>query len=153
MTGYDGFKRISGTKIHVAVDCNSLPVSIIIGPANEHDSTKLIDVMENISEYLDDDSIEQIVTVYADKGYDAKKIREYLKNRNIRDCIPSRNFKNNNNKKSQSNYNRTRYVVERFFAWLKCGFHRIRIRYERIAENYLAFLNITGIMMYWRVLG
>ena len=61
MTGYDGFKRISGTKIHVAVDCNSLPVSIIIGPANEHDSTKLIDVMENISEYLDDDSIEQIV--------------------------------------------------------------------------------------------
>ncbi|MGB6786343.1 MAG: transposase, partial [Nitrosotalea sp.] len=64
-----------------------------------------------------------------------------------------RNFKNNNNKKSQSNYNRTRYVVERFFAWLKCGFHRIRIRYESIAENYLAFLNITGIMMYWRVLG
>lgn len=63
--------------------CNSLPVSIIIGPANEHDSTKLINVMENISEYLDDDSIEQIVAVCADKGYDAKKIREYPKNRNI----------------------------------------------------------------------
>ena len=68
MTGYDGFKRISGTKIHVAVDCNSLPVSIIIGPANEHDSTKLIDVMENISEYLDDDSIEQIVDCICRQG-------------------------------------------------------------------------------------
>jgi hypothetical protein len=44
------------------------------------------------------------------------------------------------------------YVVERFFAWLKCGFHRTRIRYERLAENYLAFLNIVSIMMYWRVL-
>ena len=36
ITGHDGFKRITGTKIHVAVDNNGLPVSIIIGPANEH---------------------------------------------------------------------------------------------------------------------
>jgi len=43
MISYDGFKSrdllatiISGTKIHVAVDCNSLPVSIVIGPANEY---------------------------------------------------------------------------------------------------------------------
>ncbi len=34
--------------------------------ANDHDSTKLTDVIESISEYLDDDSIEQIVSVYAD---------------------------------------------------------------------------------------
>ena len=35
-------------------------------------STRLIDVMENISDYLDDDSIKQITSVYADKGYDSK---------------------------------------------------------------------------------
>ena len=93
MIGHDGFKRITGTKIHVAVDCNSLPVSIIIGSANEHDSTRLIDVMENISDYLDDNSIKQITSVYADKGYDSKAIREYLKSRNILDCISHRNFK------------------------------------------------------------
>jgi len=153
LTGYDGFKRISGTKIHVAVESNGLPVSIVIGPACEHDSARFIDTMENISDYLDDDSIEQIVAVYADKGYDAKKIREYLRNRNIRDRIPHRNFKPRNKRTNQDNYNKTRYLVERFFAWLKCGFHRITIRYERIAENYLAFLNIASIMMYWRVLG
>ena len=135
------------------MDSNGLPVSIIIGTANEHDSARFIDVMENISDYLDDDSIERIVAVYADKGYDAKYIREYLRNRNIRDCIPYRNFKTRNNKTNQNKYNRTRYVVERFFAWLKCGFHRVSIRYERIAENYLAFLNIASILMYWRVLG
>jgi len=43
--------------------------------------------------------------------------------------------------------------VERFFAWLKNGFHRTRIRYERIAENYLAFVNIASFLMYCRVLG
>jgi len=136
------------------VDCNSLPVSIIIGCANEHDSTKFVDVLENISEYLDCSAIRKIKSAYADKGYDAHSIREYLKNRNISPCIPKRNFKTDNSQiKNHTNYNQIRYVVERFFAWLKNGFHRTRIRYEKIAENYLAFVNIASIMMYWRVLG
>ena len=110
--------------------------------------------MENISAHLDDDTIKQIVSVYADKGYDAKHIRKYLINRKIKDCIPKRKFKTKNKTMlHHTNYNKTRYVVERFFAWLKCGFHRTRVRYERIAENYLAFVNIASIMMYWRVLG
>lgn len=112
--------------------------------------------MESIPDCLDDDStIQQIVAVYADKGYDSRTIREYLRNRNIKDCIPYRDYKTRCNKMTtdQNNYNKTRFTVERFFAWLKCGFHRMAIRYERIAENYLAFVNIASIMMYWRVLG
>lgn len=111
--------------------------------------------MENISTHLNEDAIKQIVSVYADKGYDARFIREYLRNRNIADCIPYRNFKTkkSNQIKDHDNYNKTRYVVEQFFAWLKCGLHRTRIRYERKAENYLGLINIACIMMYWRVLG
>ena len=45
VTGYDGFKRISGTKIHVAVEQTGLSISIIMSSANEHNSTKFIDVM------------------------------------------------------------------------------------------------------------
>jgi len=56
-------------------------------------------------------------------------------------------------KTSYNNYNKTRFVVERFFAWLKNGFHRTRIRYERIADNYLGFVYLASIMMYWRILG
>jgi len=125
----------------------------VIGSANEHDSTKFVDVMECISDYLNDESTEQIVAVYADKGYDSKTIRNYLKNRNILDCIPKRNFKTKcNGITIQNKYNKTRFVVERFFAWLKCGFHRTRIRYERRAENYLGLIHIASIMMYYRVL-
>lgn len=125
----------------------------MIGPANQHDSTKLIDVVENISTHLDDDATKQIVSVYADKGYDARSIREYLRNRSIRDCIPYRNFKTILQNNTQNNYNKTRYVVERFFAWLKCGFRKMAIRYERRAENYLGLIHIASIMMYLRVLG
>ena len=151
--GYNGFKRITGTKIHAAVESNGFPISILLSPANEHDSTKCIDVIESISDYLDDDSIQQIESVYADKVYDAKYIRMYLWDRNIACCIP---YKINSKFILQNNdykhYNKTRFVVERFFAWLKNGFHRTRTRYERTAENYLAFVNPASFLMYCRVL-
>lgn len=127
---------------------------MIIGPANKHDSTKFVEVMESISDHLNDDIIEQIVAVYADKGYDSRAIREYLRNRNIKDCIPYRNYKTRSHEVTtdQNNYNKTRFTVERFFAWLKCGFRRLVIRYERMAENYLGFVNIASFLMYCRVL-
>ena len=139
--------------MHVAVEQNGLPVSILLSSANQHDSTKFIDVMENISEYLDEQMMKEIVAVYADKGYDARYIRNYLRNRDITCCIP---YKTNSKfilqNNMQNSYNKTRFVVERFFAWLKNGFHRTRIRYEKVAENYLAFVNIASFLMYCRVL-
>ena len=81
--------------------------------SDHHDSTKLIDVVENISDFVDDGMIEEIASVYADKGYDSGTIRNYLKNRNIVPCIPKRNYKTNNKQSPhQNNYNKTRFVVE-----------------------------------------
>ena len=123
--------------------------------ANIHDSTKFIDVMQNISEFLDDDEMaEGTVSAYADKGYDARYIRDYLRCNGMVCCIPYRNnFKLVVPKNMQSNYNRTRFAVERLFAWLKCGFRRTAIRYERNCENYLGLVYLASIIMYWRVLG
>ena len=124
-----------------------------MSPANEHDSTKFIDVIENISDFLDDEMIQEVVTVYADKGYDAAYIRNYLRCGGMGCCIPyKKNTKLAIPNNLQSNYNKTRFVVERFFGWLKNGFHRTRIRYDKIAENYLAFVNIASFLMYCRVL-
>jgi len=74
--------------------------------------------MESISDHLDSSATREIRSVYADKGYDSRIIRNYLKSRNITPCIPKRNFKTRNNqiKNQNNNYNKTRYVVERFFA-------------------------------------
>ena len=133
---------------------NGLPISIRTSSANEHDSTKFIDVLENISGYLDDKLIHAIISAYADKGYDAKHIRNYLRCNGMNCCIPyKRNSKNISQNKDQKHYGKTRYVVERFFAWLKCGFHRTTIRYEKKCYNYLGFVYLASILMYWRVLG
>ena len=130
-----------------------LPISIVCSSANQHDSTKFIDVIESISNFVDDDSIKEIVAVYADKGYDSSIIREYVKNKNIIACILFRKNSKSSENKSYKKYNSVRYVVERFFGWLKNGFHRTRIRYEKNCDNYLGFVYLACIMMYWRVLG
>ncbi len=150
MIGFDGFKRIIGTKLHVAVDGTGLPISIVMSPADIHDSTKFADVMESTSDFADDSMMEQMVSVYADKGYDSKSIRNHVKSRNIIPCIPLRkNSRTANDDAGKDSYNRTRFAVERFFAWLKNGFHRTR--YERNAGNYLGLVNITSFLMYCRV--
>lgn len=153
IVGFDGFKRISGTKIHIAVESNGLPISIVIGPANQHDSTRFVDIMESIPDFLDENTVEGIRQCYADKGHDAEFIRNYLEKRKILDCIPYRkNSKAEHDASEQHVYGKTRYVVERFFAWLKNGFRRTMIRYEKNAENYLAFVSLASFLMYCRVL-
>ena len=44
------------------MESNGLPISIRTSPANQHDSTKFIDVLENISDFLNDDLIHAIVS-------------------------------------------------------------------------------------------
>ena len=48
---------------------------------------------------------------------------------------------------------RVRSSVERFFAWLKCGFRRVSVRYERLDVTYTGFLNLASFLICWRVLG
>ena len=76
--------------------------------------------MDGISQYLDERSIRKIARCYADKGYNAEFIREYLTKRKISDCIPyrknSKTKQQNDDDAGQYLYGKTRYVVERFFA-------------------------------------
>ena len=122
--GYDGFKKVLGTKIHVAVDGTGLPLSILTSPANEHDSIKFTDVVEDISECLDEQMIEEIAQCYADKGYDTKEIRRYLESRNIAACIPHK-FQN----KTQQ-YKSTQSQQDKI-----CGGAVLCMAQERIPQN------------------
>ncbi len=111
--------------------------------------------MKNISEFMDDDgTIKQIASVYADKGgYDSTAIRSYLKNRNPIARIPFRRNGKSSENKSHKKYDSVRCVAEElFFGWLKNGFHRTGIRYERRCENCPAFVGIASFLMYCRVL-
>lgn len=78
-----------------------------------------------------------------DKAYDSEPLRQTLKRLGIRAEFPRR--------RTQDRLGRHRWVVERTFSWLN-QFRRLRIRYERLADLHLAFLQLGCALICWRAL-
>ena len=77
----------------------------------------------------------------ADKGYDANHLLDYLAERDIEAVIPPKV-----NRLEQREYDRHVYkdrnLVERFFNRIK-QFRRIATRYDKLARNFFAMLNLV----------
>jgi transposase len=71
--------------------------------------------------------------VHADKAYDHRRCRAYLRARGIRPRIARRGIE------SSERLGRYRWTIERTGAWLG-GFRRLRIRYERSSERFYALV-------------
>jgi len=133
-----------------------LPIVTDLGPGNEHESRKLIPLLNDIqirnnSGRPRNRSEERI---WADTKYHTFLVLTYLYNRRIRAQI--RETKNSKPKQGRPNiflcqdYKRIRSSVERFFGWLK-SFRRIQTRYERLASTYLGFVQLGCIMILMRL--
>ncbi len=79
--------------------------------------------------------------VLADKGYDANDLIDSIQASGARAVIPPKR-----NRLVQRSYDRHLYkdrnLVERFFNRIK-QFRRIATRYEKLARNYLSFINLV----------
>jgi transposase len=119
-----------------------MPLSIIIGPGNEHDSKKLLELVGDI-----DWKPEQL---YADAAYDTEHIRRGLESMGVEPNIPV-NPRNGRRPRPYNVglYRRMRSAVERFFGWIK-SFRRIIIRYERLESTYKALVTIASIIIHLR---
>ena len=128
-----------GSKRHLVVDRNGIPLTVFLTAANVHDSTVFEDVLE---------SVEPIkrpgpgrprarpCKLHADKAYDCRRCRAYLRRRGILGRIARKGIE------SGTKLGRHRWVVERTIAWLnRC--RRLTIRYERNADLHLAFLDLA----------
>jgi transposase len=118
------------TKIHAVVDTNGLPVKIGLTPGETHDN-QLCSVFLN--------ELRPQTMLLADRGYDADWIRALASEQGAWANIPPKR-----NRKEAICFSpylyRARNLVERFFNKIKqC--RRIATRYDRLAANYLAFIN------------
>lgn len=79
--------------------------------------------------------------ILADKGYDANDLIDSIQAAGAMAVIPPKQ-----NRVVQRSYDRHMYkdrnLVERFFNRIK-QFRRIATRYEKLARNYLSFLNLV----------
>ena len=139
----------NGTKRHIHVDGNGIPIGITLSGANDHDITMYKECIE--SSIIRRPSKKKIVqNICLDKAYDSQEVREYL-SRNYKVHIPQReNRKENKRVKRQPGRRKAhRWVVERTGAWHN-KFRRLKIRYEMKAENYLAFVMFASALICFR---
>jgi transposase len=119
-----------------------MPLSIAIGPGNEHDSRRLLELVGDL-----DWKPEQL---YADAAYDTEHIRRGLESMGIEPNIPV-NPRNGRRPRPYNVglYRRMRSAEERLFGWIK-SFRRIIIRYERPESTYKALVTIAPITIHLR---
>ncbi|MGJ8561649.1 MAG: transposase, partial [Litorimonas sp.] len=84
----------------------------------------------------------------ADRGYDADSIRETMGKRDVLPVIPMRKSRKKRVGVDRSLY-RLRNLVERCFNKLKNA-RRIATRYDKTAESFLGFIDITSIRLWVR---
>jgi transposase len=133
-----------------------LPLAIILGPGNEHDSKRfeqtVVSIRINIGRGRPRNKPKEVL---ADAAYDIETISVYLRRRGIKCSIPE----NKRNQKKTSRGRPTRFdnesykkrgSVERFFGWLKSGFRRIATRYERLDDCFLGLICLASFLIIWR---
>jgi transposase len=129
------------SEIHAAVDSNGLPVWLALSPGEAHDvrlAGKLLSRLRSGSMLL------------ADRGYAADWIRELAIKKGAWANIPPRSNRGDAICFSPYLY-RARNRVERFFNRIKqC--RRVATRYDRLAANYLAFVQLASIRLWLRLM-
>lgn len=143
-------------KAHAAVNSESLPLTIILGAGNEHDSRRFEQVVSSIRINIGRGRPRsKPAEILADAAYDTESIRSYLRRRGIKSSIPS----NKRNQKKPSRGRPTRFddtsykkrgAVERFFGWLKLGFRRISTRHERLDVCFIGLILLASFLIIWR---
>jgi transposase len=86
-------------------------------------------------------------SLIADKGYDGDDFRADIVNRGANPVIP-----NKSNRIALHRFNKRAYkgrnVIERCFCRLK-DFRRIATRYDKLARNFLAAVQLAAIVANW----
>jgi transposase len=75
------------------------------------------------------------VKLHADKAYDIRALRDWLRRRGIIPRIARKGIE------SGDKLGKHRWVIERTIAWLT-GYRRLTVRYERKPSHFLAFLTL-----------
>ncbi|MFI5996136.1 IS5 family transposase, partial [Streptomyces sp. NPDC051362] len=127
-----------GSKHHLIVDRHGTPLVVALTSGNRHDVTQLMPLLDAIPRIrgVRGRPRSRPRRLFADRGYDYDKYRRLLRARGITPKIARKGTVHG------SGLGRTRWVVERTFAWLH-QFKRLRIRYEIRADLHLALLQLA----------
>lgn len=131
-----------GSKHHLLVDRNGIPLNVALTAANMHDSKmfeSMLDTQLAIKQRRGRPRLRPH-KLHADKAYDCRAKRLACRARGIIPRIARKGVE------SKERLGRVRWVVERTFSWLH-RFRRLAVRYERRGDIHFAFLVLGTVLV------
>jgi transposase len=123
-------------------DAGGVPLSVVVTGANRNDITQLLpllDVLEPVKGKKGHPR-QRPAAVQGDRAYDSQGHRSELRRRGIKPLLAKRRVPHG------SGLGKSRWVVERTFAWLH-DLRRLRVRYERRADIHEALLKLACVLV------
>jgi transposase len=138
-------RRKRGSKHHLAVDADGVPLACVLTAANRNDVTQLIPLVDAIPPVRGKVGapLTKPKEVTGDRGYDSDPHRLTLSGRGIATSIARRGEPHG------SGLGLVRYVVEQTIALLH-QFRRLRVRYDKRDDVHETFMKIGCAMICWR---
>lgn len=131
-----------------------------MGPGQQHDSQGILPLLAKVRLKTTVGAGRPRVRpelLVADRGYDARSLRCYLRKRGIGHVIPQRReTKGQRRRKGRppkfcAQSYKSRNVIERLVGWLK-EHRRLATRYDKLATSFLAMVKLAFIRRYLRKL-
>lgn len=124
------------------------PVAFVLQPGQRHESQVFEQLMNQgrVKRAHRGRPRQRPYRVVADKGYSSRRIRQWLRQHNIRVTIPRKANERRRGPFDKAIY-RLRARVEQLINRLK-QFRRIATRYEKRGENYMGMVTIGAILLW-----
>jgi transposase len=144
--GYKG----KGVTIHLLVDGNGMPLSATTTPASGSEREQVSPLLERVKVYHGYGRPKRCPKeIHADKGYDSKALRIFLRSKGLRPVIPKRTWRARKQPSGKKVAGSTsRWQVERCFAWMQRKYRRLVARWERRDLYWNGFLQLSIIMIW-----
>jgi len=130
---------------------HGVPIGLAVEGANRHDMKLVRETIENIVVARPEPTEEQPQGMCLDKGYDYQEVRDILIEFGFTAHIRARG-EEAKELATEAGKRARRWVVERAHSWMN-RFRRILIRWEKKAQNYMAFLHFACALIAFRAAG
>ena len=126
------------TKLHAVADAKGRPIGFYMSAGQISDHTSAAALLG---------SLPRADWLLADRGYDADRFREALKDKGIKVCIPGRKPRKKAVKYDKRRYKR-RNRIEIMFGRLK-DWRRVATRYDRCPQTFFFAVILAAIVLFW----
>jgi transposase len=126
------------TKLHAVTDAKGRPLRFFMTAGQVSDHTGAAALLS---------SLPAADWLIADRGYDADRFREALKDKGLRPCIPGRKSRGKTVLYDKRRYKR-RNRIEIMFGRLK-DWRRVATRYDRYPKVFLSAVALAATVLFW----